>query len=720
MLAVALIFVIPTHADEPDQSHLNEFYSVIRSAIEQGKSDVSIAHLNINRSCIDTYYRSFIWENPDISFCVSKTLYYKYAENTGIVASVTLIYDNSETISARKEWLCQAVKSITKNIDPNWTDLQKMLWINDYICDNYRYDIDSMNRTAYDLLKTGNGICEGYTALFTLLAQECEIPVSYCFSQKLQHIWNMVMLDGEWYHIDTTWNDSYTDRYEYFLLSDMENQISRGGSHDTNQLHLSTSDKYDNAFWRSNIYSSFVFDESDAYFIHGNKLTKVNLSTFTTKPICILANESWKEPNTNYYYVDRFYDLTNIGDLLIYNTASEIYAYSIPTEKHFLLKSFVGQEEHEIYAIRYDSSKLIINQVSNIKSDLFDQKAIEAPVTYTITYYLEGSVYDIQTYCIGMSLVYPKPDPFRSGYVFAGWSIGENTNVERDATLYPIFDFDSSKCNIVFISNEEPYQIQSVNVGETIPLPKDEPIKESDAYYTYKFVGWKNYYDGIVAYGSTMVFIATYEEELRTYTVNFFDGEKLKSSIICNAGTLFESVQKPSIENKCDESGNNLIFKGWSVNNSVPAEKILDDINAYAVYEIEKTYITIDYYNGDILFNSQIVESGSILEFIKEIPEKIGTDDYIYIFDKWVGYQEGTAIYTNTILHANYRQVSLQDTQQAENQFKPIEPDNIDNVQSPSKNQHIYLTRKILLLSLGASLLLIVIVIRIVRNRRHN
>jgi transglutaminase/protease-like cytokinesis protein 3 len=34
------------------------------------------------------------------------------------------------------------------------------------------------------------------------------------------HAWNLVKIDGQWYHLDTTWNDGCGDRSQYFLIPD--------------------------------------------------------------------------------------------------------------------------------------------------------------------------------------------------------------------------------------------------------------------------------------------------------------------------------------------------------------------------------------------------------------------------------------------------------------------------------------------------------------------
>lgn len=46
-------------------------------------------------------------------------------------------------------------------------------------------------------------------------------------NEDLYHAWNMVEIDGKWYHLDVTWafpKSSYglTHKYNFFLLSDSE------------------------------------------------------------------------------------------------------------------------------------------------------------------------------------------------------------------------------------------------------------------------------------------------------------------------------------------------------------------------------------------------------------------------------------------------------------------------------------------------------------------
>ena len=76
-------------------------------------------------------------------------------------------------------------------------------------------------------------------------------------SDAMNHTWNMVYLDGAWYHIDVTWNDPtgpdmpYRARHFYFLVSDSAMTASRG-HYDWEASATAGSTKYDDYFWVNN------------------------------------------------------------------------------------------------------------------------------------------------------------------------------------------------------------------------------------------------------------------------------------------------------------------------------------------------------------------------------------------------------------------------------------------------------------------------------------
>jgi hypothetical protein len=63
--------------------------------------------------------------------------------------------------------------------------------------------------SAYGILINGLGVCQSYAEAFKLLADEAGIQ-SVVMTGTLDgtpHAWNMVKIDGKWYHVDTTNND---------------------------------------------------------------------------------------------------------------------------------------------------------------------------------------------------------------------------------------------------------------------------------------------------------------------------------------------------------------------------------------------------------------------------------------------------------------------------------------------------------------------------------
>ena len=136
-------------------------------------------------------------------------------------------------------------------------DIAKAL--HDYLVLNCAYDYDNYLRntipaesyTAEGALLEGTAVCSGYAKAYQLLMQRAGIPCEYVTGYAGgSHAWNVVQIDGEWYHVDTTWDDPVPDkagyvRYDYFLKSDAymrDNRHSRWNSD-----YACTSTRYDGA-----------------------------------------------------------------------------------------------------------------------------------------------------------------------------------------------------------------------------------------------------------------------------------------------------------------------------------------------------------------------------------------------------------------------------------------------------------------------------------------
>ncbi|QAV33811.1 Transglutaminase-like superfamily protein [Fervidobacterium changbaicum] len=147
-------------------------------------------------------------------------------EQAGSVeTTITYVYLESEAErKAVDEFISKNLPSILKNAR---TDLEKVYALNEWIKSYIQYDESYSHKNAYSTLKDRKGVCQGYALLFYRLAKAAGIDVllvsgeaksPYESAEKLvPHAWNIVKIEGNWYYIDTTWNDSL-GMNTYFLF----------------------------------------------------------------------------------------------------------------------------------------------------------------------------------------------------------------------------------------------------------------------------------------------------------------------------------------------------------------------------------------------------------------------------------------------------------------------------------------------------------------------
>lgn len=216
---------------------------------------------------------------------------------------------------------------------------------------------------AGGLLYNGKGVCNAYAYLYEYIMHKYNIESYVTSSDSMNHAWNIVKIDGSYYHVDCTWDDPvYSDgadifgqsRHDYFLKSD-ENLNKHSG---WNRTDLEcTNEKYDNYYW-INIDSPIVIKNDYAYYIEN----ETNKSTYTYRNLFKKRNISnnnetilttfdvWNVWNSNSFYPSTFSGLFINDNYIYYNTANTINKFSILDEQDEVIYNNTSSDGY-IYGI---------------------------------------------------------------------------------------------------------------------------------------------------------------------------------------------------------------------------------------------------------------------------------------------------------------------------------------------------------------------------------
>lgn len=119
------------------------------------------------------------------------------------------------------------------------SEYERELVIHDWLLNLAAYDNDAaakpssapMAFTVCGTLVSGKAVCEGYSRTMQLLLNFFGINCTLATGESagIGHMWNIVNIEGGWYHLDATWNDDAQNIFHfYFNLTDK--QIKRDHS----------------------------------------------------------------------------------------------------------------------------------------------------------------------------------------------------------------------------------------------------------------------------------------------------------------------------------------------------------------------------------------------------------------------------------------------------------------------------------------------------------
>ncbi|MBQ5318384.1 MAG: hypothetical protein J6K17_04765 [Oscillospiraceae bacterium] len=155
-----------------------------------------------------------------------------WTEYNGGEFEVAITYRmTADEISSMNMAAEKAAKKIIDSLDPDMDDYEKLKYFHDYLILNCETDKSyAFSDTVYGALVENKALCEGYSKAFAYLCNLAGIENTIVTGETyVPHMWNMVKLDGNWYHVDVTW-DKPDDQlhkmfpdiilYQYFMVTD--------------------------------------------------------------------------------------------------------------------------------------------------------------------------------------------------------------------------------------------------------------------------------------------------------------------------------------------------------------------------------------------------------------------------------------------------------------------------------------------------------------------
>lgn len=307
---------------QQDQELYNDIYQSLMI------QSVSLEYSSIEDDTVFRIFQNVLNDHPDI-FWVSNELHYTTynRNNVPYKKSITFTYINLESLDIRQNRIESALNNCIKNMDPSFSDYEKIRFVYEYLIHTTKYDDRISDQSMYSVLVDYRGVCAGYSKAFQYIMHQIEIPCLYVtgdlkssspnqnntkilasysiFENEIAptsttgHAWNMVKIDDSWVHVDVTSGDFFftgqknsVNNISYSYLCIPTSQIVKTHSIDSSfPLPQSTETQYNYYLMNHRYVSVYDFRDIKEMIIddynQGNSFVEIQFQTIEQLNICI-------------------------------------------------------------------------------------------------------------------------------------------------------------------------------------------------------------------------------------------------------------------------------------------------------------------------------------------------------------------------------------------------------------------------------------------------
>ena len=349
----------PSYVESQTVAGVSEALDELMSgAIDQLQVKVDISSLKMPAETVKEQMEIFFLTHPEFFF-VSTRYTLSSHPRTGVAMEIELVYTAQiEHIPAMRAEYAQILQQIISTVPQGYNQFDQVLYLHDYLVQHFTYDYEGLRqeeaskvtsgfaiRDAYSFFTKGKGVCQGYTLAFMALCAELDIRNVPVTCDAINHVWNLVEVDGEWYHVDVTWDDaggetsavypSYIS-YDYFLLSSKELYTRPDRNRTWKTTKKAESNLYDDAVWHNATtpmvklngkYYCMVYPQ-EGVALYGGEPTQMQELAFL---------------QANWGYEDAWSGIVVWQGALVFNTQNTFYRFDVQTGTHMQIGSLMTE-----------------------------------------------------------------------------------------------------------------------------------------------------------------------------------------------------------------------------------------------------------------------------------------------------------------------------------------------------------------------------------------
>lgn len=338
---------------------------VVYDGLAMASSSIDVSSYYLTREQVKDIYVSVLNENGELFYVENA-----WSMSIGAGDLVVEIYPQytmaGTELEEAKELFYTETEAILSQAEDSWSDVEKALFYHDYLCTHFGYDTSYQIYDAYQFLVQKKGVCQAYTLLYGYLLKKEGIENTCASSTGMNHIWNVVSIDGSWYHVDATWDDPLsslnTDIFGWaghgnFLKSDIGITNLDTGEHYGWISEVSCTDsRYDDAFWIT-LKQPFAWAEGQWYCMNSDtsSINECDINGLALGTSVYTISDVWYAEGGGWWQ-GSYSGLGAYAGILYFNTPSAIYSYDPATDTTALVYEPVLSANHSLYGLYVDKN----------------------------------------------------------------------------------------------------------------------------------------------------------------------------------------------------------------------------------------------------------------------------------------------------------------------------------------------------------------------------